>query len=216
MLIIFKSYKTFVILRHVWIHITILWWMYAVLLMPQTYELTFTMALLQKEIRIFFIFFIWAWIFLTILLKIFFCRAFVTGNWNTLLFVPFLLVEMTLKGSKQGVIAMQWRRSFSAPYYWAISYCHLGLRTRSRFRTLILNNPKFYHCCISWPLPEVRFFLQMKYFGSHPLLLLLMILTKPKPPPRHWEAPRLTRRRSDNIRIEEVVGICAKMKTFKC
>ena len=125
--------------------------------MPQTYELTFTMALLQKEIRIFFIFFIWAWIFLTILLKIFFCRAFVTGNWNTLLFVPFLFVEITLKGSKQGVIAMHWRRSFSAPYYWAISYCHLGLRTRSRFRTLILNNPKFYHCCISWSLPEVSF-----------------------------------------------------------
>ena len=216
MLIIFKSYKTFVILRHVWIHITVLWWMYTVLLMPQTYELTFTIALLQKEIRIFFIFFIWAWIFVTILLKIFFCRAFVTGNWNTLLFVPFLFVEMTLKGSKQGVIAMHWRRSFSAPYYWAISYCHLGLRTRSRFRTLFLNNPKFYHCCISCSLPEVSFFLQMKYFGSHPLLLLLMILTKPKPPPRHWEAPRLTRRRCDNIRIEEVVGICSKMKTFKC
>ena len=86
-----------------------------------------------------------------------FCRAFVTGNWNALLFVPFLFVEMTLKGSKQGVIAMHWRRSFSAPYYWAISYCHLGLRTRSRFRTLILNNPKFYHCCISWSLPEVSF-----------------------------------------------------------
>ena len=168
MLIILKSYKTFAILRHVWIHITILWWMYTVLLMPQTYELTFTMALLQKEIRIFFIFFIWAWIFLTILLKIFFCRAFVTRNWNTLLFVPFLFVEMTLKGSKQGVIAMHWRRSFSAPYYWAISYCHLGLRTRSRFRTLILNNPKFYHCCISWSLPEVSFFFTNEVFWFSP------------------------------------------------
>ena len=94
--------------------------------------------------------------------------------------------------------------------------CHLGLRTRSRFRTLILNNPKFYHCCTSWSLPEVSFFLQMKYFGFHPLLLLLIILTKPKPPPRHWEAPRLTRRRSENIKIEEAVGICANMKTFKC
>ena len=30
MLIILKSYKTFAILRHVWIHITILWWMYIV------------------------------------------------------------------------------------------------------------------------------------------------------------------------------------------
>ena len=100
--------------------------------------------------------------------KYFFCRAFVTGNWNTLLFVPFLFVEMTLKGSKQGVIAMHWRRSFSAPYYWAISYCHLGLRTRSRFRTLILNNPKFYHCCISWPLPEVRFFFTNEVFWFSP------------------------------------------------
>ena len=97
-----------------------------------------------------------------------FCRAFVTGNWNTLLFVPLLFVEMTLKGSKQGVIAMHWRRSFSAPYYWAISYCHLGLRTRSRFRTLILNNPKFDHCCISWSLPEVSFFFTNEVFWFSP------------------------------------------------
>ena len=172
--------------------------------MPQTYEVTFTMALLQKEIRIFFIFIIWAWIFLTILLKIFFAE----GKWNTLLFVPLLFVEMALKGSKQGVIGDNLVQHLTIGFVspWTQNQIQIQNFDPQKSQTLSL------FVVVAWS----KFVLQMKYFVSYPLLLLLMILTKPKPSPRHWEPPRLTRRRCENIEIEEVVGICSNMKTFKC
>ena len=90
--------------------------------------------------------------------------------------------------------------------------CHLGLRTRSRFRTLILNNPKFYHCCTSWLLPEVSFFFTDEVFWFSPAPSFADDPDKTKPTPKTLGGAKAD---EEDVRKHQNRGSCRNLCKYE-
>ena len=115
MLTILRSYKTFVILRHVWIHITILWWMYIVeCLKHMNWPLQWpsfkrrsgysSYSSSEPEYSS-----PYSW-------KYFFAELFNGELKYTAICAP----SICWNGTERIKTGRHWRQSCSAPYYWAI------------------------------------------------------------------------------------------------